>query len=202
MIQALEFFFFPGSTYTYLSANRIERVAEDAGVPLRWRPFSVRAIMREMNNIPFPEGSPKTNYMWRDLERRAARYGIPFTRPSSYPVDPEQQALRVALVAADEGWCAAFLKESYRAWFLDNKAPGVGSNTADVVRAVGRNPDHVFARADSPEMHDAVLRETQAARELGIFGSPTFVVGREIFWGDDRLEDAITFAKVGGWLPK
>ena len=197
MAQALDFFFFPGSTYTYLTANRIEHVAQDAGVPLRWRPFSVRAIMREMNNTPFPEGSPKTRYMWRDIERRAARYGIPFMRPSCYPVDPDQQALRVALVAADEGWCPSFLKESYRAWFLDDKAPGVDVNTAEVIRAVGRNPEEVIARADTSEMHDAVLRETQAARELGIFGSPTFVVDREIFWGDDRLEDAITFAKAG-----
>src|SRR5215210_8022041 len=108
MAQALDFFFFPGSTYTYLTANRIEVVAQDAGVPLRWRPFSVRAVMREMNNTPFPEGSPKTRYMWRDIERRAARYGIPFMRPSRYPVDPDQQTLRIALVAADEGWCPSF----------------------------------------------------------------------------------------------
>lgn len=196
MAQMLDFFFFTGSTYTYLTVNRIEHVAEDAGVQVRWRPFSVRAIMREMGNIPFPEGSPKTRYMWRDIERRAARYGIPFASPPPYPVDPDQQALRVALAAADEGWCPAFLKESYRAWFLEKKAPGVGSNTVEVIKAVSRDPDEVIARADSPEMHEAVLRETQAARELGIFGSPTFAVGDEIFWGDDRLEDAIAFAKT------
>jgi 2-hydroxychromene-2-carboxylate isomerase len=192
--QVLDFFFFPGSTYTYLTANRIERVAHDAGVQVRWRPFSVRAIMREAGNVPFPEGSAIARYMWRDIERRAARYGIPFASAPSYPVDPDQQALRVALVAADEGWCPEFLKESYRAWFLENKAPGVGSNTLDVIAAVGRKPDTVMARADAPDIHEAVLRETQIARELGIFGSPTFVVGQEIFWGDDRLEDAIDFS--------
>jgi 2-hydroxychromene-2-carboxylate isomerase len=78
MSARIEFFFFVGSTYSYLSVSRAQALAERAGVPLAWRPFSVRTLMREQNNSPFAGKPVKLKYMWRDLERRAARFGVPF----------------------------------------------------------------------------------------------------------------------------
>ncbi len=100
MPRELDFFFYIGSTYTYLSVNRVEEIAARAGLSLRWRPFNVRAIMIEQNNRPFIGKPVKLRYMWRDLERRANRYGIPFKSPPDYPVDPEGLANRVALIAS------------------------------------------------------------------------------------------------------
>src|ERR687884_1789775 len=99
----MDFFFFYGSTYTYLTAMRIEEVTARGGVEVRWRPFNVRQIMIEQNNIPFRGKPVKTRYMWRDLERRAARHGLPFVKEPPYPVDPDNLANRVGVLAADEG---------------------------------------------------------------------------------------------------
>lgn len=187
----LEFFFFYGSTYTYLTVMRIEEVAARKGVEVRWRPFNVREIMIEQDNIPFRDKPVKRRYMWRDVQRRAARYRIPFDRAPTYPVDPDLLANRVGVVAASEGWCAEYTTATYRAWFLEDKPPGDPDHIRPLLADLGKDPDAVLSQADSPETRAHYDRETEAARKLGIFGSPTFAVGDEIFWGDDRLEDAL-----------
>ena len=195
MSNQLEFFFFYGSTYTYLSVMRIEQVAAEAGVNVRWRPFNVREIMIEQNNIPFRDKPVKMRYMWRDIERRAARYGIPFRGIPTYPVDPEYLANRVGVVAAIEGWCPEYTKAAYQAWFLEDKPPGEPEHLSSILRALGKDAKAVTSLANSQEIRDRYDSETRIAREMGIFGSPTFVSGGEIFWGDDRLEDALEWRK-------
>src|SRR5512145_1644026 len=113
MQPTLDFFFFIGSTYTYLAVNRVEALARREGVALRWRPFNVRAIMIEQNNRPFVGKPVKMQYMWRDVERRAQRHGIAFRSIPDYPVDPDGLANRIATIAAEEGWCPAYVKATY-----------------------------------------------------------------------------------------
>jgi 2-hydroxychromene-2-carboxylate isomerase len=196
MADGFDFFFFYGSVYTYLAVMRIEALAAAAGVAVRWRPFNVRAIMIEQNNIPFRGKPVKMKYMWRDVERRAARYGIPFTTPTAYPVDLNDLAGRVGIVAAEEGWCPAYTKATFRGWFVENKAPGVAEHVASVLRGLDQDPSACIAKANSPEIRDKYDAETATARSLGIFGSPSFAVAGEIFWGDDRLEDALDWARA------
>ncbi len=198
MPRELDFFFFIGSTYTYLAVNRVEEIAEREGVLLRWRPFDVRAIMIEQNNRPFIGKPVKLQYMWRDLERRARRYGIPFESIPDYPVDPEGLANRVGVVASLEGWCPQYTRATYRAWFLENKAPGVAQHVRSILSELGKDPEATIARADHEEIRARYDAETGRARQLGIFGAPTFVSGEEIFWGDDRFEDAIDWVKTHG----
>jgi 2-hydroxychromene-2-carboxylate isomerase len=188
--SAMDFFFFIGSLYSYLSVMRVGAIARTAGVPVRWRPFNLRAIMVEQNNIP--RNNPvKMAYSWRDLERRALRHGLPFKPGAPYPVDAHGLANRVAVVAAEEGWCEEFATATFRAWFQDHVAPG---NPAAVLSALGKDAAAVMARADSAGIRQRFDDDTDAARRLGIFGAPTFVVRDEIFWGDDRLEDALANA--------
>ena len=105
----IEFWFSIGSTYTYLTAMRLEEVAKSSGVEVRWRPFSVRAIMTEQKNIPFMGKPVKMAYMWRDIERRAEAYGFPARGPAPYPLAEFDRANRVAIVANEEGWVGARL---------------------------------------------------------------------------------------------
>jgi 2-hydroxychromene-2-carboxylate isomerase len=195
MAREIDLFFFYGSTYTYLTVMRIERVLARYDIAVRWRPFNMPQIVREMNNIPFRTKPKKLSYMFRDIERRAHRYGLPFVAfpvyPLDTPLDPDFLASRVGLVAAEQGWCAEYTRETYRAWFLDKKPPGLANNVAEVVDALGRSIADVRALADTDRIRARLETETNAARELGVFGSPTFVAGSEIFWGDDRLEDAL-----------
>src|SRR5262245_10150218 len=189
----LEFFFFYGSIHSYLSVMRIEGVASQAGVTVRWRPFNLREILIEQNNTGFTSNEVKMNYFWHDVERRAARHNIPFAGRAPYPADPDLLALRFGLIAAQEGWCAHDSRATFHAWFIDRRAPGVGDQVERVLSSLGKSAG-VIARADSIEGARLMQEATDAARKLGIFGAPTFAVGTEIFWGDDRLEEALAFA--------
>jgi len=195
MQKQLDFFLFLGSTYTYLAVNRAEALAAQAGLSLRWRPFSVRSIMIEQNNRPFVGKPVKLSYMWRHLEGPAGRYVIAFTSIPDYHNDADELANRVATLAALEGWCPAFAKAAYRMWFLENKDPGKIEHASLLLEQLDKDPSDVIARANSGEIRDRYASETEIARALGIFGSPTFAYDSEIFWGDDRLEDAIEWCK-------
>ena len=192
----LDFFLYIGSTYTYLAVNRVEEIASREGIALRWRPFNARAIMLEQNNRPFVGKPVKLTYMWRDVERRANRYNIPFKSIPTYPVDPEELANRVAIVASLEGWCPEYCESTYRDWFLENKAPGDEKHLRQLLTRLGRSSEATIDRANSQEVRDRYASETEAAKGYGIFGSPTFMWGNEIFWGDDRFEDAVDWCKA------
>jgi 2-hydroxychromene-2-carboxylate isomerase len=192
--KKIDFFFFYGSVYTYLAVMRIEKLAAAAGLEVVWRPFNLREILIEQNNTGFVKNPVRMNYVWRDVERRAKHHGIPFVSKPPYPVDPELTALRTGVVAASEGWCPEYSRATYKAWFIDHKASGVGTHVTDVLDTLQKNSNAVLADAASARTSERLKQETDAARALRIFGSPTFAVGAEIFWGDDRLEAAIECA--------
>ena len=195
-MKPIQFWFSIGSTYTYLTVMRLADIAAANGVPFEYRPFSVRAIMKEMNNIPFAEKPVKMQYMWRDMERRAARYGMEITVPAPYPLAGFDIANRVAVVGRKEGWCEDYVMATYRRWFRNGEAAGEEPNLSESLQEIDQNPGRVVSLANANETEDAYNAATDEARKLGIFGSPTFVVGKEVFWGDDRLEDAIDWYKT------
>lgn len=197
MQPSIDFWFSIGSTYTYLSVMRLPAVAGENGIRFVPRPFSVRAIMREMDNIPFANKPVKAAYMWRDIARRAARYGLRPSLPAPYPLKEFDRANRVAVLAAEEGWCDAYLAATYRRWIESGEEAGSEPNLSASIAEAGEVPSRVLARADAEDIEHAYLAATDQARRLGIFGSPTFVVDGELFWGDDRLEDAIAWRKHG-----
>lgn len=195
----MDFFFSCASTYSYLSVMRLERAATAAGVAVRWRPFNLGEITREQNNRPFVGKPVKMKYMWRDLERRAAQHGIAFAGVPPYPVDADRLAHRVATVAVQQGWCPQFSRALYAHWFLKHGDPGDRAVLHEVLAGLGRNAEGVLAEAESQQTVAQLAAQTDVARQLGIFGSPSFVVGTEIFWGDDRLEAAIDWVNKAPW---
>jgi 2-hydroxychromene-2-carboxylate isomerase len=196
MPTQVDFFFNFGSTYSYLSIMRLEEEAAKAGVAVRWRPFNVRKLFVEQANIPFPkEKAAKVAYMWRDIERRAARFGLEWNGVPPYPVDRSGLANRLGVMAGQEGWAPAFTRAAYRAWFVEHKDFGQPEVAASLLSALGRDARALIARADSDAGKSAFDAETDVARSLGIFGAPTFVVGQEIFWGHDRMDDAMAWAR-------
>ncbi len=188
----IDFFYFFGSAYSYLSVMRIDNLAAEAGVEVHWRPFSVRDLMTEMG-YSLRTQPTKMAYFWRDIERRAYLHGIPYKKPPIWPTDPDQLANRVGVVAAQQGWCPEYTRASFRAWFLDGHALGSEESLSAVLTSLGKDPQAIIDLASTPEIRDQYRGETDAARQLGVFGSPTFAVGQEIFWGDDRLEEALAW---------
>lgn len=193
-MKPFDFWFSIGSTYTYLTVQRLKTVEQRTGIRARWRPFSVRAIMQEMNNAPFIGKPAKEKYMWRDFQRRAERYAISVKLPVEYPLKNFDLANRIAIVAQREGWCDDYVRAAYHHWIQDGMPAGDESNVIESLKAAGQSFDRVLQLADSDSIESAYQAATAEARSLGIFGSPTFVVdGHELFWGDDRLEDAIEY---------
>lgn len=193
----IDFWFTMGSTYSYLSAMRIPEVERTTGFKIRWRPFSLRTILQEMKHIPFADKPAKCAYMWRDIERRAKMYGIAIRVPAPYPLKENALANKLAFIGMQEGWGAEFVRASYRRWLQQGEESGSEPNVSESLRESGQDPGHVLDLARSEQSERSLAAQTGEARKLNIFGSPTFVVGSELFWGDDRLEDAISWARYG-----
>jgi 2-hydroxychromene-2-carboxylate isomerase len=190
-MASIDFWFSIGSTYTFLAVMRLSQIAAKSGVEFDWHPFNVRAIMIEMDNIPFAKKPVKAAYMWRDIERRAAKFGLTARFPIPYPLTELEQANRVAVLAAAEGWCAVYTVAAYERWFVNGEAAGSEPNLSASIAAAGQDAERVLKMANSEAGIDALYAATDEARGLGIFGSPSFVVDGELFWGHDRLDDAI-----------
>ena len=192
----IDFFFSIGSTYTYLSVIRILEVEKKNQVKFTWKPFSVRAIMREMNNIPFPKDKlNKVNYMWRDIERRAEGYGFFAKTPVPYPLSEFDLANQIAILGLKKGWGIDYVRLTYKKWFQEGKEPAIDPSITEVCRELNIDKDEIISQANSKEIINNYNLNTNSARDNKIFGSPSFVVKNEIFWGDDRMEDAINWSK-------
>jgi len=195
-VKEIDFYFSIGSTYTYLSVTRILDVQIEHQIKFNWKPFSVRAIMKEMNNIPFPKDKMnKVNYMWRDIERRAEGYGFFAKTPVPYPLSKFDLANQIAVYGLDEGWGVDYIRLTYKKWFEEGKEPAIDPSISEICEKLKINKDEIILKAKSKEIENKYLLNTSNARNNKIFGSPTFIVNKEIFWGDDRMEDAIKWSK-------
>jgi 2-hydroxychromene-2-carboxylate isomerase len=197
MSPQLDFWVSIGSTYTYLAVMRAEEAAATAGVALRWRIFSVRQIMIEQNNIAFRGKPVKAAYMWRDIARRAAMRGLAPKLPAPYPLEEFDLANQVAVLGLERGWGRDYIRAAYRLWFEKGMRAGEGANLAAALGGLGLDPETVTAEARGDAVRAAYLAATGEAKRIGVFGAPSFVAGDEVFWGDDRLEDALSWARYG-----
>ena len=192
----IDFYFSIGSTYTYLSVTRILDVEKKSGVKFNWKPFSVRSIMKEMNNVPFPkEKANKVSYMWGEIERRAEGYGFFAKTPVPYPLSQFDLANKLAILGLKEGWGIDYVRLTYKRWFQEGKEPATEPNISEICSELKLDKNKVISQANSEELEKIYLENTDNARKNKIFGSPSFIVNNEIFWGDDRMEDAINWSK-------
>jgi 2-hydroxychromene-2-carboxylate isomerase len=196
--RRLDFWYEFASTYSYLSVMRVEKVAAAAKVEVAWRPFLLGPIFRAQgwNDSPFNLYPAKGHYMWRDLQRLSAGYGLPFRRPSMFPRNG-LLAARIALAAEPEGWCPDWTRAVFAAEFAEDRDIGETAVLAGLLETLGHDPGAVLAGADSDENKARLRAQTERAQALGIFGAPSFVVAGELYWGNDRLGDAIAKAALG-----
>jgi 2-hydroxychromene-2-carboxylate isomerase len=193
----LDFWFEFASTYSYPAAMRIGALAQARGVTLRWRPFLLGPLFKAQgwDNSPFNIYPAKGRYMWRDLARVCDALGLPFVRPAVFPQNTILAA-RVALVALAEGWGEDYCRAVYAAEFGEGRDIGVPEAVVAVVGSLGKDAAAAIGRAQSDEIKLALRRNTEEAQALGLFGAPSFVTADgELFWGNDRLEAALAWAK-------
>jgi 2-hydroxychromene-2-carboxylate isomerase len=192
----VQFWFEFASTYSYPAAARIEALAAAHGLIVEWKPFLLGPIFRAQgwNDSPFNLYPVKGRYMWRDLERLCAEYGLPFCRPSVFPRNG-LLAARVACIGSDESWGAEFVRAVYRANFADDRDISDSQVIGNVLESLGQDPQQVLVRAQTADNKERLRRQTEEAIALGIFGAPATVVAGELFWGNDRLEQAMRWGK-------
>ena len=195
MSDKIDLWFTCGSTYTTLTLLRLADVEERNGARFNLRPFYLAEILTELGSRPFPEGSPKTRYMWRDLERRAVSLGLSPKVPLPYPAPKTALSNQIAYVALKHAWGRRFLAGTARAWLEDGLMPGSEESLARCLPEVGQDVGVVEQEVERLEAHEALIAETAEARRIGIFGSPICAVDGELFWGDDRIEDAVKWAE-------
>ena len=195
-MKTLDFWFDFASTYSYPAAMRVQAEADPHAIALRWRPFLLGPIFRDngWQTSPFNLFPAKGRYMWRDLERICARHGLPLSRPRKFPQN-SLPAARVATAACDEPWLAEFVRRLMTAEFAGQRDIGEPAVIGAVLDGlVGDRAAHWLDRAGTEAVKSALREQTERARALGIFGAPSFVAGEELFWGHDRLDEAIAFA--------
>ncbi len=192
----LEFWYEFASTYSYLTAMRIDDLARRSGVELVWQPFLLGPIFvaQGWNTSPFNIFEAKGRYMWRDMERVATDRGLNFRRPDPFPQNG-LTAARLAIIGLDDNWTPEFTRAVYKAEFADGADISDPKVLGNCLQSVGRIAESELARTQDQAIKDQLKEATSRAVNLGIFGAPSFVVGDELFWGDDRLEQALDYAR-------
>jgi 2-hydroxychromene-2-carboxylate isomerase len=192
----LEFWYEFASTYSYLSAMRIEALAKQSGVEIEWRPFLLGPVFKAQgwDTSPFNLYPAKGRYMIRDLERLAAERGLAFHMPSPFPAN-SLKAARLAVIGSDEGWVAPFSRAVFEAEFARRQDIAESGVLSDVLARLGLDSARLFKRAEEGVIKQRLKDQCAVAASRGIFGAPSFVAADgELFWGDDRLEQALRWA--------
>jgi 2-hydroxychromene-2-carboxylate isomerase len=188
----IECWFDFASIYSYLSVMRIERECEPSGIAVDWQPFLLGPIFRSLGwtSSPFIAQQAKGNWAWIDMERQCAKYGLPWQRPSIFP----QVALlppRVALAARHEPWVGAFCRRLMQMNFAEAVDTASVQATRRALTELGLPADTIIEAAQAEPAKLALRVQTERAAAKGIFGAPTFFVDERMYWGNDRLDDAL-----------
>ncbi len=191
--RELEFWFDFASTYSYVSARRIDSLASPSGIRIRWMPFLLGPVFSAQgwDTSPFNIYPAKGQYMWRDVERLCARHAIAFKRPEVFP-QFALLATRVGVAGAGEPWLPSFCNWMFHAEFGRGLDITGTETVATALEQLGLDAAGWIARAQTPEVKLALRERVADAQTRGIFGAPTFITpDGELFWGDDRLEQSI-----------
>lgn len=196
-MTTIEYWYEFASTYSYLSVMRIEAAAQAAGVEIAWRPFLLGPIFKAQgwDTSPFNVYPAKGRYMVRDIERIATARGLVFRMPETFPANG-LEAARIALAGAAAGWCPDFTRAVFAAQFSRGEDISRPELLTSILASLGLDPVQVLATSSSDANKQALRSQTEIAVKRGVFGAPSFTTADgELFWGDDRLEQALAWAK-------
>lgn len=200
-MKRVSFWYDFASTYSYLSAMRVENIADAAGVKVHWRPFLLGPIFKAqgLHTSPFNTNAAKGIYMLRDMQRLTRQQGIPFAWPQTadgsdgFP-RASLLAARVALVGIEQRWVNRYTRAVFETEFGTGADISSSETISDILLQMELDPEVILNLADSPDIKQRLRSSTEEAVSKGIFGAPSFTVGDEVFWGDDRLQAAFDWA--------
>jgi 2-hydroxychromene-2-carboxylate isomerase len=197
MARQIEFYFDFPSPYSYLATTQFPALVSKTGAEIVYKPFRILELMKMVGNRPTTvECKNKGKYAGVDIGRWAARYKVPFQRnPSLRSVDFAQLG-RGALVAIEEGRGADYVTAVYRALWAGDANLAERPALAAFLDTAGFDGEALLKKTDAPDYASRLDQATEAAAERGVFGSPTFFVGDQMFFGNDRLDFLTDAAKA------
>jgi 2-hydroxychromene-2-carboxylate isomerase len=186
------FYFDFTSPYAYLAAARIDGLIPDAD----WRPFAFPILLSQLGRLESAMARD-TAPIVEEVSRRADERGLPaFNPPRGWPTQTWSiVTLRAALVAGDRGRLREFSNAAFRAMFVEGRSLAELDTVRDAVREAGLDAAEVEEAIQQPEVKARLKSNTEDALASGVTGIPTVAIGDELFWGDDRLEEAATAAR-------
>ena len=186
----VEFFYGLGSRYSYLAMTRIARLESETGCRVRWRPLFSGDLFAARGRDPFAGAPASAQYDWgyrrRDAERWAAYYGVPYREPDGVQFDPRRLAL-ACTAAARLGAVEAFSRSLFQALFVDGTSPLDDALCVTLAHQAGVDPGEFRRAIDRPETAADLAATVETASALGVFGVPSFVLGNQVYFGNDRL---------------
>jgi 2-hydroxychromene-2-carboxylate isomerase len=196
----IDFWFDFASTYSYPAIIRIGALARREAVSVNLRPFLLGPIFKTQgwSTSPFNLFAAKGRNMWRDLERTCTELGLGFRRPEPFP-QSSVLAARIALVGLGENWGEDFCRAVFNAEFAEGRRIDEPETMRGILAGLSLDTAAVLEAAQTTAIKDRLRAETAKAQELDIFGAPSFrTADGELFWGNDRLEAALAWAKRSG----
>lgn len=191
-MERVEFFYDLVSPYSYLAWPQIYRICEENGAGIELKPVLLGAVHKAAENVAPVDIPAKGRYQLRDIHRWAEHYGVQLDFPDPFPFRT-LKTMRTAMFLEERGRLEDFTREAFRLYWEEGGSPK-GFEEADengpiseVARRIGADPQEVLEGATMPEAKEALKGATSEAVERGVFGTPAFFVGEEMFWGNDRL---------------
>ena len=198
--EPIDFYFDFSSPYGYFAAAQIEGIAARHGRSVIWRPILLGAIFKVTGQHPLTQIPLKAEYSSHDLHRYARLLGLPFKRPSKFPVATTAACRAFYSVSDGEPERAKRLALAlYTAYFVEDRDISAPDVTIDVATQVGISRGDMEAALNEPALKDRLRTEVDDALDRGVFGSPYFIVDGEPFWGSDRLDQVERWLSTGGW---
>ena len=189
MTRAVEFYFDVGSPAAYLAWTQLPKIAREAGCEIEYRPFLLGGVFQATGNRSPMEVPAKGQYMQDDLQRFARRYGVPFRHNPHFPINTltlMRAALGLQMREPDR--MVPFVDAVYRAIWVDGADMNDPATVSQVLLRAGFGPEKIPALTADPAVKDELKEVTREAVQRGVFGAPTFFVGKQMFWGQDRLD--------------
>jgi len=194
MSQQVEFFFDYGSPFSYLADTQLAALAQRTGATIVYWPMLLGAVLKATGNASPIAVPAKGRYMGVELQRWAKHYGVPFVTNRFFPINT-MRLMRGAVAAQQADCFAEYHRAIYPAFWVDSANLGEPEVIRSLLVKAGLNANLLLARIEEPDVKEQLRLNTEEAVRRGVFGAPTFFVGEEMFWGNDRLtfvEEALT----------
>jgi 2-hydroxychromene-2-carboxylate isomerase len=189
MTKTVEFWFDVGSPAAYLAWTQMPRLASDTGATVVYKPFLLGGVFQATGNRSPMEVPAKSRWMTEDLARFARRYGVPFAHNPHFPINTltlMRGALGLQMHQPER--LLLYGDAVYRAIWVDGKDMNDPAVVGAVLQDAGFDARQLLALTQQQQVKDGLKTVTQDAAARGVFGAPTFFVGNQMFWGQDRLD--------------